>query len=470
MRGLLLGGYIVIALPLVAATVFSVMYVDRLADQTERLIQEGVQVTRLSQQLQRSITGMERNARQYAILQDPALKASFRSHLETFRNTLDQLADLAFAPRPSWNLAALRAQAAHIAAMLGANPDAQLTAADMRKRFARMHRLARKIGKQAHAFIEAELARIQSTSREVRWFLSIAAATLIPTTLLLVGLFTILISRPIRQIEAAIRRLGQGDLMEPVAISAPSAELDALGGQLDWMRRRLAALESEKNQFLQHMSHELKTPLASIREGAELLRDGTVGSDPRTQAEVIDILHQNSRELTALIENLLDFAAWKRQHGRVAREDIGLHDIAAQVAARHQLASQAHGLRFELPDRSTYVHADRERLRLILDNLVANAVKFSPDRGTIRIIGRQDRQATTVEVSDEGPGIEQHEREHVFAAFYQAHPDAGGHVQGTGIGLSVVREGVHAHGGSVEVVDSEAGACFRIMIPNGDSS
>lgn len=468
-RGLLLAGYVVVAIPLVAATVFAIVYVDRLTEQSERLIKEGVQVTRLSQQLRTDITAMERTARQYAVLDDPDLKKRFDDHRQSFKRTLDKIDALGISQPPNWDLKALRARADQVADALAAQPDGETRTSKRRARFSRMHELARMIGNQGNAFIDSEMARIQSTSREVRLFLILAAIALIPATLALVGLFTIVISRPIRQIDRAVRRLGSGDFAEPVAISAPSAELDALGEQLDWMRRRLEALESEKNQFLRHMSHELKTPLASIREGAKLLRDGTLQSGSHEESEVIDILHRNSQELTILIENLLDFAAWKQQHAQVATKALDLREMASRVAARHQLSTEARDLHIELPREGVTIQADRDRLRLILDNLIANAVKFSPDGGTIRIAGAESVDGTTVEISDEGPGIEPGEREHVFAAFHQAHPDAGAHVRGTGIGLSVVREGVHAHGGSIQIVDSETGACFRIVIPDGDA-
>lgn len=468
-RGLLLAGFVVVALPLIMATVLAVVYVDRLANQSQRLILEGVQVTRLSQQLTTNITAMERNARQYAVLNKPSLAERFNEHHQSFNNTLDEISALNLDPMPDWDLAALRTQARKVAEAVATQPNASTDLHAQFDRFARMRELARVIGNQGNAFIDNELTRIQSTSREVRLFLLLSAVALIPATLILMGLFTVVISRPIRQIQGAVGRLGEGDFSQSIAISAPSAELDALGGQLDWMRRRLEALESEKNQFLRHMSHELKTPLASIREGAELLRDGTLGRTSSEQTEVIDILQRNSLELTGLIENLLDFAAWKQQHAQVTREDLSLRDIAERVIKRHQLSIDTRGLHVELPDTAVRVYADRDRLRLILDNLVANAVKFSPDGGTIRIIGQHEADTTIIEVSDEGPGIQESERGHVFTPFYQAHPDAGAHVRGTGIGLSVVREGVHAHGGNIEIVDSDVGACFRIVLPTGES-
>lgn len=471
--GLLLAGFILVALPLVVAVAFAVVYVDRLAGQSERLVLQGVELTRLSRLLHNDITAMERSARQYLVLGNPALARRFAAQRREFERALAAIADLQLDVTPGWDVEALRLQARIVADAVTADPFQPDVLRARLDRFDRMRERAQAIADQGNAFIDNEVERIRSTSREARWFLLLCVFALVPTTLLLVGLFTLVISKPIRQIRRAVHRLGQGDFEQPVAISAPSVELDALGGQLDWMRRRLEALESQKNQFLQHMSHELKTPLASIREGTELLRDGTLGSLSVQQSEVVDILQRNSLELMALIENLLNFAAWRQQSGQLEREEFRLRDVAAQVAERHRLPIETRNLAVELPEPELRIHADRDRIRLILDNLVANAVKFSPVHGKIGIHGYRGHHMTLIEVTDEGPGIDQAEREHVFTPFYQTHEGvaADAHVRGTGIGLSVVREGVRAHGGDVEIVDvSGGGTCFRIRLPDGDAN
>jgi two-component system sensor histidine kinase GlrK len=110
--------------------------------------------------------------------------------------------------------------------------------------------------------------------------------------------------------------------------------------------------------------------------------------------------------------------------------------------------------------------ADRAKLRLILDNLVSNAVKFTPDGGTITVRGRSEDGEVVIEVADSGPGIPSAERGRVFEAFYQGATPQGGLVRGTGIGLSVVQEFVQAHGGTIEIVDGEfSGAHFRVRLP-----
>jgi two-component system sensor histidine kinase GlrK len=109
--------------------------------------------------------------------------------------------------------------------------------------------------------------------------------------------------------------------------------------------------------------------------------------------------------------------------------------------------------------------ADPEKLRVVLDNLVSNAVKFSPERERVRIVARLDGEALELDVIDQGQGIPPAERARIFDPFYQGAQVGAGPVRGTGIGLSVVKEYVFAHGGSVEVLDSRRGAHFRVRLP-----
>ncbi|MCM2310747.1 MAG: ATP-binding protein, partial [Steroidobacteraceae bacterium] len=130
-----------------------------------------------------------------------------------------------------------------------------------------------------------------------------------------------------------------------------------------------------------------------------------------------------------------------------------------------------HRLNLDLQVEDVALTADRAKLRLILDNLVSNAVKFTPVDGTIHVRARRDDSHLVIDVADSGPGIPADERQRIFEAFYQGATPQGGLVRGTGIGLSVVQEFVQAHGGTIEVVDGEfPGAHFRVRLPVQPSS
>jgi two-component system sensor histidine kinase GlrK len=138
----------------------------------------------------------------------------------------------------------------------------------------------------------------------------------------------------------------------------------------------------------------------------------------------------------------------------------------ASAIETYQLQVQAHRLKLDLQVDDVAFNADRAKLRLILDNLVSNAVKYTPDGGTITVRGRLDGSDLIIDVADTGPGIAPEDRARIFEAFYQGATPHGGLVRGTGIGLSVVQEFVQAHGGTIEIVDGEfPGAHFRVRLP-----
>jgi two-component system sensor histidine kinase GlrK len=215
------------------------------------------------------------------------------------------------------------------------------------------------------------------------------------------------------------------------------------------------------------MSHELKTPLANIREGTELLLDGTVGDLDQPQREVTDILRMNGLKLQQLIENLLSFSAWQTKTEVLTLSEFPIRALAISVAKAQRLALKAAHIQLKLEIEEVIVNADRDKIRTVLDNLLSNAVKFTPKGGYITIRAYETPASFVLEFGDTGPGIPDEESPRIFEAFFQGRTEQGGQVGGTGIGLSVVLECIQAHEGSVELVDSDefSGAHFRIDIP-----
>jgi two-component system sensor histidine kinase GlrK len=139
--------------------------------------------------------------------------------------------------------------------------------------------------------------------------------------------------------------------------------------------------------------------------------------------------------------------------------------ILGRVAGDQRLALRSRDIKLEISGQEIAFTADADMLRIALDNLVSNAIKYSPPGGTIHIRTARDATHVALDVVDEGPGILPAERERVFEPFFQGATPGNGAVRGTGIGLSVVREYVAAHGGSVEVLDSHCGAHLRMRLP-----
>jgi two-component system, NtrC family, sensor histidine kinase GlrK len=309
--------------------------------------------------------------------------------------------------------------------------------------------------------VEALEAQTQRANRRLWW----QSALLLPVTLIAILGLTLAVGRPLRKLDRAISELGRGAFSRPIRVSGP-VDLEQLAGQLEWLRGRLLDLANERNRFLRHMSHELKTPLANIREGTELLMDGAVGELDSNQREVTAILRENGIKLQRLIENLLSFSAWQTNSTGLETSEFRLRPVVKQVLENQQLTLLSQRVRLDVKIEDVVLVADRGKLRLILENLLSNAIKYSPKGGAIHIDARRNGEKLTVEVADSGPGIPLEERAHIFEAFYTSRSPKSGSVKGTGIGLSVVLEFVSAHGGKVEILDGKfPGAHFRITMP-----
>ncbi len=194
-----------------------------------------------------------------------------------------------------------------------------------------------------------------------------------------------------------IGELGRGTFSRAIRVKGPS-DLEALGRQLEWLRVRLLDLAQEKNRFLRHMSHELKTPLANIREGTELLLDGSVGQLADDQREVTGILRENGLKLQRLIENLLTFSTWQAQSVGLEVSEFKLRPLVKSVLESQRLTLVSQRVRLDVRVEDVTVAADRSKLKLILDNLLSNAIKFTPQGGTIHIHAQTLRDQLVLDV------------------------------------------------------------------------
>jgi two-component system sensor histidine kinase GlrK len=463
LSGLILLGFAAVAMPLLLGTLGAAVEMRNLAQSSERLVANGIAATQYTQSIVRQVASLERTARLYQILRRPGLLAIFKENRGLLDTTLGGLEKLPGDPARGEVTSRMRAGLATLEQGLAAPRTSAINEA--LRQFTQLSRDAGELSKLASRQTDRELKALRAETEGARRRILWQSAALLPVTIGLVLLFTLFLARPIRRIDDAIGRIGQGRLDVPVAEQGPT-DLRALARQLEWLRIRLGEISEERNRFLRHMSHELKTPLANIREGSELMLEGAVGGLNDGQREVAGILRDNSLRLQRLIENLLSYSEWQARRGGLDVSAFRLAPFVSSAVEPYQLQIGARRLRLELTVEDVEVRADRAKLRLILDNLVSNAVKFTPDGGTITIRARLDDGSVVLDVADSGPGIPPEERERIFEAFYQGATPQGGLVRGTGIGLSVVQEFVQAHGGTITLMGGELpGAQFRVRLP-----
>lgn len=462
---LVLLGFGLVALPLLAALTFAIIYVDKLADQSQYAVYQAAKSTQDSRILVEQVTTLERTARQYQVLGDLSLFKAYQDLREKFQSTINGMLDLPLESAFRNQLLELFQTEKLVYETLRMNafdsPNTQQAVAQ----FLNMSQLARQMLDGSHQMINREVGVMNEVAEQARssflWF----GAALIPVLILIIAGFMIVIAKPINQIDLAIRTLGDGLFTQPIVISGPR-DLELLGVRLEWLRKRLAEVEQEKIKFVRHVSHELKTPLTALREGADLLAEGVLGQLKPDQQEVARILISNTAQLQSLIEDLLNFSVAHRKEAKLQIENVNMESLVKRVIKDQKLAIIAKQIHIKLDVEPIAINGDKEKLRIILDNLLSNAVKFSPRKGTVGIFIKRKGKEAAIDVIDKGPGIDGEEKEKVFEAFYQGKVKAQGHIKGTGLGLSIVRDYVEAHGGKVAVNDkSHHGAHLSLRLP-----
>ncbi|MEW6687988.1 MAG: HAMP domain-containing sensor histidine kinase [Pseudomonadota bacterium] len=461
--GLLVVGFLVVALPLLATLLYSAWHSERLTQQSRRAVDGAAKAARASRALVNRIGSLERLALQLAVSPDPRLREDFaRVHasVKVISSEL-QLLSLDEEQRAALRRVIGREQA--LADMMQARRGAT-DAAAVRNLAGALADDAYQVLAVSYLVADREVERLGASADEVhrRLIMMVLLATALALAAALA--LTRRIARPIAELDSAIRQLGSADFERPIRVSGPE-DLQSLGERLDWLRRRLTELEAQKNRFLRHLSHDLKTPLAALREGTELLNDQVAGPLAPPQRQVVAILRDNSVKLQRLIEELLDYQRALHAAAGLEVGPLGLDALLRQSVQAHQLAAQSKVQRIELEAEALTVWADPAKLRSVIDNLLGNAIKFTPAGGLIRVRSRANGGSATIEVLDSGPGVPAEEREAIFEAFFRGRAGASGRTEGTGLGLAIAREFTEAHGGRIEVIPGTRGGHFRVTLP-----
>lgn len=462
---LILLGFVLVSLPLFFAFLNAALYVDRLANQSQKAVYQAVQATQGSRILVEQLTQMERTVRQFIILGDQSLLGDYAKTHQNFRETAMELARLPLDEEQKKELDELVEREQKLFASLQKNPGDPGTSKSMALEYVLLSDLAQSLLAQSNLLIDREVNVLQQTASEAQQILLWQVLASVPIAVLLAVGFTILIARPIRQLDSAIRRLGSEQFSSAIEVKGPQ-DLENLGQRLDWLRTRLIELEQQKTRFLRHVSHELKTPLTAIREGSELLSDEVGGKLTEQQREIASILRSNSIQLQTLIEGLLSYHTSKFRNTALDLKPVNLKTIIDKVAADQKLALLARNLELKTRCCETTILGDEEKLRVTVDNLLSNAIKFSPAGGAIEIRLERDDKVLLLDVIDSGPGITEEDKSRVFDEFFRGEQAPGSHIKGTGLGLAITREHIVAHGGSIEILDDVTdGAHFRVTLP-----
>jgi two-component system, NtrC family, sensor histidine kinase GlrK len=456
---LILLGNIVVALPLIIAIAYVASSIESLTLRSEAVTRQASLAARLGWGLPDDLNSMDRILRQYEVLADHSLLDDYATLRRNWLSSAREYAAIPLLAGISDQIAGiLDTEARAYRAFQGGTSTAgelRTTLNDLRPR---LHRLLTETGQIADK--EVESFRQESTRLHER--LMLAQALGLGAVLLLGALGRVLITRLWKGFEHAVKSLGEGKLDNEIRLEGPK-DMQEVGHRLDWLRRRLLALEEQRTLVLRHVSHELKTPLAALREGSSLLTEGAAGSLTPGQGKIVSIMRNNALRLQALIDGLLKLQQAGYAGERLEPVRVRLDELIQQVLATHQLAARDKHLRFSGSLAPLTVTGGREELTTVVNNLVSNAIKFSPEAGKISLTLVLERNMAVLDVTDEGRGVPAEDKQRIFEPFYRSSNSK--EVVGVGLGLAIAREFAVAHGGSLEIVDSSAGAHFRVALP-----
>jgi PAS domain S-box-containing protein len=244
-------------------------------------------------------------------------------------------------------------------------------------------------------------------------------------------------------------------------------EAEAARKQLADQNERLRELDALKDEFVALVSHELRTPLTSILGYLDLALDPLEGTLSDEQREFLDVVHRNSRRLLHLVGDLLFLAQADAGKLSFERAPIDLAAIAQECidVARPSAMEKEIELILDAQPVALY-QGDRMRLAQLLDNLVSNAVKFTPSRGRVRVGIEQEGHAIVVSVADTGIGVSKEEQARLFERFFRTTTATRDAIQGTGLGLAITKTIVEGHGGQITLTSEEGvGTTFRVELP-----
>lgn len=273
------------------------------------------------------------------------------------------------------------------------------------------------------------------------------------------------VDRPVRMIREATQRMAQGDFSARIDMekfTLAGEDFSAIAGDFNLMAEELSNTNTLRTDFISNVSHELKTPLAVIRNDAKLLQSGNITEEERMEyARSID---QATQRMTGLITNILKLNKLENQQISPQVAEYDLTEQVAECFLSFEDAMERRHIEMEAEmDERVLVTADPELLTLVWNNLLSNAVKFTPEGGTVRVSVRSEGDQAVVSVTDTGCGITPETAKHMFDKFYQG--DTSHASEGNGLGLALVRRVVDLTSGEISVSSTPGrGSTFTVRI------
>ncbi|WP_020483257.1 sensor histidine kinase [Methylomonas sp. MK1] len=477
LKSLIVLGFVIAVIPLFLAVMYAAFGMRETSALGRTVNTHVFEQTKTIRLVLQKASDIERKAKLFVLLSDPTLRQPYeRQSYETvrasFKQALGDLLKLHVDNKIALLVNELSEKENLIYQQIIGSDDENNLELPIDEAFQGLRESAATLSREFENHVDHEFNELHQLSESLEHGLLVKGAVLLAISFSVIAILLIVLSRSMRQLDVSIRRLGAGELAEPILVNGPS-DLRYLGNRLEWLRTHLLELEVSKQQFMQNVAREIELPLASLRQDAELLA-GETDYDPNSKRENT-VLHlcANIEKLNTVSEELLRYSRINSLPDSKRKESVNIKDLLETVIDDFQPVLSSKAIAIRMLARPVEISGIPEQLRAIIEQLLTNAVKFSPEGGEIRVILRDAGTLMELEVEDEGPGIAADERDHIFEPFYRGKAGDTGDSDGPGLGLAIVKEYVANHQGKVEVIDArqdQQGARIRVQIPlNGEN-
>lgn len=472
LKSLIILGFVIAVIPLFSAVMYAAFGM-RETSALGRAINAQVfgQTKAIGVVLQK--TGdIERKARLFVLLSDPAIRQpyeqqSYENTRASFKEALSVLLKLHVDNKIALLVNELSEKENLIYQQIISSTNGNEPSVPIDEAFQGLRESSHSLSREFENHIDHQFNELHQQSESLEEGLLSKGAALLLISFIVISILLAVLARSMRQLDIGIRRLGSGELNGPITVAGPS-DLRYLGNRLEWLRTHLLDLEISKQQFMHNVAREIEQPLAYIRESTDLLITEAVREPDDPLQVIAKQLSNNVNKLNAISEELVRYSQISAKPEPNSKEAVNIKDLLESVIDDFQPRLQAKSISLKMLVRPVEIDGIREQLHSIIEQLLSNAVKYSPTGGEIRIMLRDAGMQMELEVEDEGPGIAPEERKHVFEPFFHGKTAQSEAMDGPGLGLAIVSEYVANHQGTVDIIDprqDQQGARFRIQVP-----
>ena len=316
-------------------------------------------------------------------------------------------------------------------------------------------------------FIRTRAQKIESGLGEILWRIVALAVVVTVLTGIVVFLFVRRRLKPLKQLETAAATIAEGDFSVQVDEKKGDRELRELSGAFNTMTHKLQGVEAGRREFVANVSHELRSPITSIKGFAEGMADGVIPAEE--QPKYLRLVADESKRLSGLIDDLLALSRLERDDAKPEMTTFDINEMLRRAVIRrmNDLEAKEIDISCEFETDPCPVNADSDRIEQVVINLLDNAIKFTPEGGKIVLESAAAEGIVKVTVRDSGSGVAPEDRDKIFDRFFtadRAHT-AG---KGTGLGLSICKRIMDMHGQSILLLDTDEGAAFQFTLERAE--